>query len=138
MQDAVDKATEAEGLAAYGNYAEAQKAAADLIQIVDRVDVEAIDPKGLTGIREGARSLGKALAHLPLPFGEPTVKLRYTDLPPITREMIDNLMTRVEERIGQDDATKAMQLINSFISGGRMFSQAELSSQLAKMLRLLT
>ena len=48
------------------------------------------------------------------------------------------MIPRVEEKIGKDEADKATTGLKSFMSGGDYFSQAEISSELSKLLRLLT
>ena len=51
---------------------------------------------------------------------------------------MDDMITRVEAKIGQEDADIATRELKSFISGSDLYSQAEISSQMAKLLRLLT
>jgi len=92
----------------------------------------------VTGIREGARQLGTAIANLPLAFGEQDEKVRYSDLPPAIQTMVTDMIDRVTEKIGADDAREATALLHKFMSGGITFSQMDLSRELATMLRLLT
>jgi hypothetical protein len=47
-------------------------------------------------------------------------------------------MSRVEEKIGADDTEEATTGLRSFMSGGDYFTQQEISSELSKLLRLLT
>jgi len=49
-------------------------------------------------------------------------------------EMID----RVEAKIGDEDADIATADLKRFMSGGDYFNQSEISSEMAKLLRLLT
>jgi hypothetical protein len=48
------------------------------------------------------------------------------------------MITRVEAKIGKEDADEATKSLRSYMSGGDVYSQGEISSELAKMLRLLT
>jgi hypothetical protein len=49
-----------------------------------------------------------------------------------------DMISRVEDKIGQKDADEATQDLKSFMSGGDYYSQSEISSQMSKLLRLLT
>lgn len=136
--NAIEKIEEAENLDDAGNYLEAARAAGDVISIVDRIDSRALNPDAIENIRTSARALGETIANLPLPFGSDTEKIRYSDLPPALRGLIEDMIPRVEEKIGKDEADEATTGLKSFMSGGDYFSQAEISSVLSKLLRLLT
>lgn len=138
LQDVIEKIEETENLDDAGNYVEATKSAGDVISIIDRIDSGALNPDALENIRSSARALGKAVANLPLPFGSDTEKVRYSDLPPALQNLIKDMMSRVEEKIGDEDADKATTGLRSFMSGGDYFTQQEISSELSKLLRLLT
>jgi hypothetical protein len=66
------------------------------------------------------------------------LKIRYSDLPPALRNLMDNMVSRVEEKLSPEDAAKATESVKGFMSGSDLYSQADISSQMAKMLRLLT
>jgi hypothetical protein len=134
----IEKIEEAENLDDAGNYLEAARAAGDVISIVDRIDTRALNPDALENIRTSARALGEAIANLPLPFGSDTEKVRYSDLPPALKGLIDDMISRVETKIGKDEADEATKGLKSFMSGGDYFSQSEVSSEMSKLLRLLT
>jgi len=137
-QEVQDQIKETENLDNTGNYTEAVKSAADLINVIDRMDTGALNKDSLENIRTATRDLGKVIANLPLPFGKDNEKLRYSDLPPALRSMIDTFIKKVNTKIGTKDAADATKLIRDFKSGARLFTQAEVSSELNKMLRLLT
>jgi hypothetical protein len=138
LQNVIEKVREAEDLDNAGNYAEAAKSAQDVISIVDRIDEGALNPDALENIRSSARALGEVIANLPLPFGSDTEKVRYSDLPPALRNLMDDMMSRVAEKIGAKDAEEATAGLRSFMSGGDYYTQQEISSELSKLLRLLT
>jgi hypothetical protein len=138
LQNVLDKVNEAEGLGNSGNYVEAARSATDLIGIIDRIDSGALNPQALTNVRESARELGETIANLPLPFGEAATKVRFSDLPPALRDLIDDMITRVEDKIGKEDADVATADLRSYMSGGDFLNQSQVSSQLSKLLRLLT
>ena len=136
--EAIKKIEEVENLDDAGNYLDAARSAGDLISIVDRIDTGALDSKSLENVRSSARALGEVIANLPLPFGSDTEKVRYSDLPPALKGLIDDMISRVEDKIGKKDADEATVDLKSFMSGGDYYSQAEISSQMSKLLRLLT
>ena len=138
LQNVVEKVKEAEGLDNAGNYVEAARSAQDVISIVDRIDAGSLNPDALENIRSSARALGETIANLPLPFGSDTEKVRYSDLPPALRNLMDDMLSRVEQKIGAKDAEEATAGLKSFMSGGDYFTQQEISSELSKLLRLLT
>ena len=137
-EEAIKKIEEVENLDDAGNYMDAARAAGDLISIVDRLYTGALDSQSLENVRSSARELGKVIANLPLPFGSDTEKVRYSDLPPALKGLIEDMILRVEDKIGQKDADEATVDLRSFMSGGDYYSQAEISSQMSKLLRLLT
>ena len=92
----------------------------------------------MTGVQTCALPICKVIANLPLPFGSETEKVRYSDLPPAMRDLIENMLTRVEDKIGKKDADEATADLRSFMSGGDLYSQSEVSGQMSKLLRLLT
>lgn len=138
LQNVIEKVQEAEQLDNAGNYVDAAKSAQDVISIVDRLDAGALNPDALENIRSSAKALGEVIANLPLPFGSETEKVRYSDLPPALKNLMEDMMSRVAEKIGAKDAEQATAGLRSFISGGDYYTQQEISSELSKLLRLLT
>jgi hypothetical protein len=138
LQDVLDKIEETENLDNTGNYIEAARSATDLIGLIDRIDAGAISADSLETIRMTSRELGETIANLPLPFGKEAEKVRYSDLPPALRDLIKDMITRVEDKIGQKDSDEATADLRSFMSGGDYLNQSEVSSNLSKLLRLLT
>ena len=137
-QRALEKVQEAENLDNVGDYAGAVKASSDLIEIVDRLDSGALNAKSIDNVRASTRELGKVIANLPLPFENQTEKIRYSDMPASLKDLTKSLINRVEDKIGKEDADKATAELRSFMSGNDYYSQGEISSQLNKLLRLLT
>ncbi|MGL4998058.1 MAG: hypothetical protein ACRC5T_03745 [Cetobacterium sp.] len=137
-QDVVEKIEEAENLDNAGDYAGAVVASSELIGIVDRLDTGALNAKSAVNVRESTAELGKVISNLPLPFDNQAQKIRYSDLPAALKKLLDSLLTRVEEKIGKEDADIATKDLRGFMSGSDYYSQAEVSSQLNRMLRLLT
>lgn len=138
LQGVMDKVQEAENLDYAGNYTAAVAAAADLLSIIDRLDTGGLNPQSLENVRSSARALGQVLSNLPLPFADQGAKVRFSDLPPVLKNLINDMIDKVEAKIGKEDADIATQKLKSFKSGGDMFSQSEVSSEMSTMLRLLT
>jgi hypothetical protein len=134
----IDKITEAENFDSAGDYAGAAKAAGDLLGIIDRLDSGALNAEALENVRNSAGELGKVIANLPFAFGEDAEKIRFSDMPPALRDLMKDMITRVEAKIGQEDADEATEGLKKFISGSDLYNQSEISSQMAKLLRLLT
>ena len=135
---ALKKIEETENLDNAGNYAGAAKAAGDLLSIVDRLDTQALNPDSLENIRTSAGELGKVIANLPFAFGEDAEKIRFSDIPPALKTLMKDMITRVEDKIGKEDAAIATQELKSFMAGGDYYNQSEISSKMSKLLRLLT
>ena len=135
---ALDKIEEIENLDFSGDYGNAAKASEDLLDIIDRLDTKALNPDALENVRASSAELGKVIANLPFAFGEEAQKVRFSDLPPALRDLVKDMIDRVETKIGQEDADIATADLKSFMSGGDVFNQSEISGQMAKLLRLLT
>ena len=138
LDDVVKKIEETENLDDAGNYKAAAASAQELLKILDRLDSGSLNPEALENIRSTTRELGSVISNLPLPFGSEAQKVRYSDLPPVLRDLIDGMMDRVEKKIGKEDADVATQKLRQYKAGGDAYSQEEVSSDLSKLLRLLT
>lgn len=134
----LDKIEEAENFDNTGDYAGASKAAAELLEIIDRLDTGALNAEALENVRLSAGELGKVIANLPFAFGEEAEKIRYSDMPPALKDLMKDMVKRVEDKIGQEDADIATEGLKKFISGSDLYNQSEISSEMAKLLRLLT
>jgi hypothetical protein len=137
-QGALDKIQEVENLDNVGNYIGASKAAADLIDIIGRLDSGALNKDSLENIRTSSGELGKVIANLPFAFGNENEKIRFSDMPPALRDLVEDMMKKVEAKIGKEDAAVANRELKDFKSGLEVYNQSEISSQLSKLLRLLT
>jgi hypothetical protein len=138
LQDIVDEAKNVEKLHEIGDYVESAGAAVNLLDILNRLDSGALNKVSLENVRSSARELGKVISNLPLGFNNQAQKVRYSDLPPSLKNLMDNMMERVEAKIGKDDADIANAELRSFKTGSDVYSQGEISAQMSKLLRLLT
>lgn len=134
----VEKVEEAENLDNAGDYGSAAKAAQDLIGLIDRLDAKALNPESLENVRNTAAELGKVIANLPFAFGADAEKIRFSDVPPALKKLMEDMIKKVETKIGEEDADIATEKLKTFMSGGDYFNQSEISSEMAKLLRLLT
>ena len=138
LTNIIEKIEEAENNENAGDYERASSSANELIDMIDRIDTGALNPEALENVRSTAAELGKVIANLPLPFGQDAAKVRYSDLPPALKDLIDDMITRVSDKIGEEDAAEATRVLESYKGGGDFMNQSEISSQLSKLLRLLT
>ena len=138
LQDVVEKVEEAENLDSAGNYDQAVESAQELISIIDRLDAKALNPEALENVRTSAGQLGEVIANLPFAFGADAEKIRFSDVPPALRDLMEDMVDRVVEKIGKEDADIATEELRTFMSGGDYYSQSEISSEMSKLLRLLT
>jgi hypothetical protein len=138
LQRIVEEAKTVEQLHEIGNYAESAGAAVNLLDILDRLDSGALNKVSLENVRSSASELGKVISNLPLGFNNQAKKVRYSDLPPSLKNLMDDMMQRVEAKIGKDDADIANADLKSFRTGSEVYSQGEISAQMSKLLRLLT
>ncbi len=138
LAKALQKVEEAENLDFAGDYAASAKASSELLGMIDRLDVKALNPESLENVRLTAAELGKTIANLPLPFGKEAQKVRFSDLPAGLKTLIESMIDRVEQKIGKEDADIATQNLKSFMSGADVYSQGEVQSEMSKLLRLLT
>ena len=134
----VEKVEEAENLDSAGDYEKSAEAAKDLIGIIDRLDAKALNPEALENVRESSRQLGEVIANLPFAFGKQAEKIRFSDVPPALKKLMEDMVKKVENKIGEEDADIATEKLKTFMSGGDYFNQSEISSEMAKLLRLLT
>ena len=138
LSDIVEDARTIDKLHELGDYAEAAGASVKLLDIVDRLDAGALNKISLENVRSSAAELGKVISNLPLGFNNQNEKVRYSDLPPALRDLMDSMVERVEAKIGKKDADIATKALMSFKSGSDVFSQGEISAEMSKLLRLLT
>ena len=138
LSRALQKVEEAENLDFAGDYAASAAASSELLSMIDRLDAKALNPRALENVRLTAAELGKTIANLPLPFGKESSKLRFSDLPAGLKNLIEDMITRVEAKIGKEDADIATKSLKSYMSGADLYSQGEVQSEMSKLLRLLT
>jgi hypothetical protein len=136
--EALKKIAEVENLDSTGDYAGAANSAADLLGVIDRLDTGALNADSLENVRNTAGQLGSVIANLPFAFGQDAQKIRFSDIPPALSDLMDKMITRVEAKIGKKDADIATKDLRGFMSGSDYYSQSEISSQMSKLLRLLT
>jgi hypothetical protein len=138
LQKALKRVENVENLEFAGNYEASSAASAELLGMIDRLDSNALNSEALENVKGTARELGRVISNLPLPFGVEADKLRFSDLPSGLKDLMDNMIDRVEQKIGKEDADIATASLKSFKSGSDVYSQGEIQSEMSKLLRLLT
>ena len=95
-------------------------------------------PKGVTkNLRRGATDLGKVLAYLPLPQGNANAKIRFSDMPPASSDLVRNMLDRVKDQLNSVDAKKYTKELDEFLAGARTMTSDELAQNMNKLLRVL-
>lgn len=120
-----------------GNYELAKTHAAEVIKLVDEVDTKDMAKGSADNIRKGAESLGKMMAYLPLPQGKDSAKVRFSDLPTPTAELIKNLIDQVQQQLGEVAAADITSVLRGFMSGMRTMSSDQMASELTKIMNAL-
>jgi hypothetical protein len=138
LADALKKAESAENLDFAGDYKASVDASSALLNTVDRLDSGALNATSLENVRLSAKELGQTIANLPLPFGREADKIRFSDLPSGLKDLVGNMIDRVEKKIGKKDGDIATASLKSYMSGADVYSQSEVQSEMSKLLRLLT
>jgi hypothetical protein len=138
LQDVVNEVSKVEKVYKTGDYSEAAKAGQGLLDLLDRIDSKSLTGPSLENVRAASKELGEVIGNLPLPFGDENAKLRFSDLPPALKNLMTNMVDRVGKKLGEKDGKQATSDIAEFMRGGDLFSQADISSVMARMLRLLT
>jgi hypothetical protein len=138
LQDVNEKIKEVDKITGLGDYKDAARAGNELIKLLDRLDSGSLNKESLENVRKTAAELGKVISNLPLPFKDQAQKVRFSDLPPALQQLMRSMVERVEKKIGKDDAAKATAGVKGFMSGSDVYSQSDISSEMATMLRLLT
>jgi hypothetical protein len=138
LQRSLERAEELDIMLNAGNYKQAASSAQQLKSLLERLDTGALNSQSLENVRESARLLGEVMANLPLPFGQDNAKVKFSDLPPVLKDLIEEMTKRVEAKIGKEDADQATGKLRSYKGGGDLFSQREVSSEMSTLLRLLT
>ena len=138
LQSVLEEAKSVDKLHSLGSYVEAANASVNLQDILGRLDSGALNNKALENVRNSAKELGTVIANLPLGFNNQAEKVRYSDLPPALRDLMDNMVAKVEAKIGKEDADIATEKLRQFKSGSDVFNQSNISSEMSKLLRLLT
>jgi hypothetical protein len=67
-----------------------------------------------------------------------TKEYLFVDLPPALKTLILDLMDRIEKKIGEEEASNTNHDLMRFTEGSTQYNEAQISSQMAKLLRLLT
>lgn len=112
-------------------------AAAQLANVLNKVDSGDLTKGTLKAAKESSVELARVIANLPLPFGEDAQKVRFSDLPPSLRELTQSLLQRAETKLGVKAAAADTAGIKEFMRGATFLSQAQVSSELGKMLHAL-
>lgn len=128
---------EAEAAGAVGNYEEMRRAGGNVVKLLEAVKDGQFEAGLTENLRKGAADLGRTLAYLPLPQGNPNAKVRFSDLPPAASKLVTDMLQRVKDKLPADEAKKWIETLESFKSGVMTMSSDQMSAELNKLLRVL-
>jgi hypothetical protein len=137
LNEVVSKIEDAQSAELRKDYGKSADAATDVVQMIDRLGADALNPTQLKNVRDASRALGKAIAYLPLPQGDQNAKLRYSDLPPTTQQLLQNMQQRIIDKLDADKAEEVLAVLRSFASGTVQLSSDDLQAELARLLAYL-
>jgi GTP1/Obg family GTP-binding protein len=137
LDQVVQKVEDAEEAQDKRDYAKSADAATDVIQMVDKIEEGALNPNQLKTLKDSTRELGRVIAFLPLPQGIQNAKLRFSDVPPSTQQLIQKMRQRVIDKLDADAAEEILSAINRFMSGTVQMSSDDIQREMARMLAVL-
>lgn len=88
-------------------------------------------------MRAGFRALGLELARMPLPQGQDTVTMRWTDLPLPLQTTVDDVMLKLKEHLSAEAYDKATHDVASYKAGVDLATSDQIQSWLSGMLQHL-
>lgn len=136
-QELAKKIESTEAAQVAGNYDLMRQNGGELVKMIDDIQDGDIKKGLVQNLRKGSAELGKILAYLPLPQGNANAKVRFTDLPPPSSDLIMKMVKRVEEQLGNEDAQKYVAELKQFMAGSRTMASDEIAANLSKLLRVL-
>lgn len=120
-----------------GNYEEVRESSGELMKMLDSA-AEGEIPKGTAkNLRQGSSDLAKVMAYLPLPQGDANAKVRFSDLPPASAELVRSMVKQVKEQLDAETAEKYIAVLEQYMAGARTMGSDEMASNLNKLLRVL-
>lgn len=132
------KIEEADVYSQLGDYKEARTAGNNILELIEKVDEGTLKKGSIDNLRDSSRELGRLMAYLPMPQGDQSAKVRFSDIPSPAAMTIKNLVAQVEARIDDPEkADKYTAKLKSFMSGVFTMSADDIASALALLVRVL-
>ncbi len=130
---------EVEGELTGGDIDAAKIAGARLLHELDLTDTEIGDARLAERLRDDYSLLGDVVYNIGVPVGEDDL-LRWSELPPVLQDLVDGLVTRIEEQTPDDESNETAQAVEDlkgYMGGDDQLKQGEISALLSKLVRLL-
>ncbi len=109
---------------------ELMKAISDAAEATDHRDVQ-------QNLRAGFTALGMELAKLPLPQGQDTVTMRWTDLPVQLQNTVNEVMDKLKQHMDPKEFDKVTSELQSYKSGVDLATSDQIQSWLSTMVEYL-
>jgi uncharacterized protein (DUF2267 family) len=102
----------------------------DVSQSTDNKDVSET-------LRQGFKAIGLELAKLPLPQGQDTVTMRWTDLPLPLQTTVNDVMLKLKDHLTPEAFDKVTSEVSRYKSGVDMATSDQIQSWLSSMVQYL-
>ena len=117
-----------------GDYMQSTEHALELMKALDSIRGDDLDSASL---REASRDLGLTISNLPLPFDNQAQKIRFSDLPQVLKDLIEHSIDLSKHMESNPGVKAAADELRSFIAGGDLYSQSDISERMARMMNLI-
>ena len=130
----IDKAMELMGSSDLGKI---EAATHDVMRSIDKAADLVGSAETAANMRTGFAALGEALARLPLPQGNDTATMRWTDLPMQLQSLVTDVMDKLKSELDADEYRKVTHDVQAFQSGVDFATSDQIQSWLSGMVSRL-
>lgn len=136
-QDLANEIEAANAAQVAGDYLKMRSAGANIIDRIEEIQSGSLGKGVKQNLRESAEELGEVMAYLPMPQGDPSAKVRFSDIPPAAKDLIRRLVENTEEKVGTSEAKPFTDELRTFMSGGMRMHSDQLASNLNRLMKIL-
>lgn len=130
----IDKAME---LMSSSDLGKIEAATHDVMRSIDKAADLVGSAETAANMRTGFAALGEALARLPLPQGNDTATMRWTDLPEQLQSLVTDVMGKLKSELDADEYRKVTHDVQAFQSGVDFATSDQIQSWLSGMVSRL-
>jgi hypothetical protein len=134
---AMEEADAAIAADAAGDTKGAHEAGERLKVELDKIAANTVDLQDQEDLKRNGALLGEVLARLPMPQGDTTAKMRFSDLPVALRDLINDLLDRLSNAVSPEVYDEVAGPMANYISGADYMHSDEIQSHLSRIMRYL-